>query len=266
MQAATCSGFFLVGCKLQKIYNGVISCMPTIELLNNKKHKELRVFADKISTVGCQFGNAMIMPSEFGPVQREYPILFRKDLETGLFYASAMLGFSSEENLFLKNGKWTSQYVPLTLRKGPFVIGFQDQDMAGTVVRSPVICVDVDDERVSRTAGDPVFTETGERSAFMASISQVLMEIHQGFEKSKEMISAFVDLGLIEPVSLSVKLNNDETVKLTGVYTINGEKLAMLNGSDLEKLNKSGFLAHAFHVVSSLENFNRLIDLKNSSI
>ena len=239
--------------------------MPTIELLNNKKHKELRL-RQHLLTSECELGSAMIMPNEFLSIQREYPILFRKDSATGQFYPSAMLGFSQHENLFFSNNRWQSAYVPLILRRGPFLIGFQDQQHTSSFGKVPVIYVNVDDDRISTTDGEPVFTENGERTALMSSISQVLMDIHQGCEENKQMVAAFSSLNLIEPVNLSVNLDNGEDIKVTGMYTINDEKLAMLRGHDLENLHTSGFLRYAYCIVNSLDNFKHLISLKNNLV
>lgn len=239
--------------------------MPTIELLNNKKHKQIRLRQHTL-TAECELGSAMIMPNEFVSVQREYPILFRKDPETGQFYPSAMLGFSQHENLFFNDGHWQSTYVPLILRRGPFLIGFQHQQREAGAGKVPVIYVDVDDNRISTTEGEPVFTEDGERSALMRSISQVLMEIHQGCEESKKMITAFSELNLIEPVKLNVSLNNGEHINLTGMYTVNDETLSMLRGQNLERLHASGFLHYAYCIVNSLDNFKQLIALKNNLV
>lgn len=239
--------------------------MPTIELLNNKKHKELRL-RQQLLTSECELGSAMIMPNEFVSVQREYPILFRKDPETGQFYPSAMLGFSQHENLFFSDKGWQSAYVPLILRRGPFLIGFQNQQRELNRGKVPVIYVDVDDDRISTTDGESVFSDDGERSALMCSISQVLMEIHQGCEESKKMIAAFSDLNLIEPVNLSVTLDNGEHIKLAGMYTINDETLSTLRGHNLEKLHTSGFLRYAYCIVNSLDNFKHLIALKNNLV
>ena len=68
--------------------------------------------------------------------------------------------------------------------------------------------------------------------------------------------------GLIEPVKLEVKVNAEEQYNLTGLHTINREKLAALDGQALEKLNKSGFLQGAFLVIASMNNVKKLIGMK----
>jgi hypothetical protein len=49
---------------------------------------------------------------------------------------------------------------------------------------------------------------------------------------------------------------------VVGLYTINQQKLAALDGAALERLNRAGFLQAAFLVISSMNNVRRLIALK----
>lgn len=238
--------------------------MANIELLNNNKHKNIRILSVAFPSVQSNIHRAMIMPEEFSLVQREYPIVFCKDPETGQFYSTAILGFSAEENLFVSAGQWVSQYIPLTLRKGPFLIGFQEQEHNGVRNNVPVIYIDLDHPTISQSEGELIFEETGERSLYMDEISHTLMSIHEGAQRSKAMIAAFTDLSLIEPVSLNVEFNNGEKINLGGIYTINEQTLIALTGDNLESLNKNGFLKNAFCVVNSLENFKKMIDIKNN--
>ena len=81
-------------------------------LLNNIDHHDLRV----ITRHGAEFGDAvnqvMVFPTEFEAVQREYPIVFRRDAE-GALRPVALLGLTREENLFLDGaGGWRAGYVP----------------------------------------------------------------------------------------------------------------------------------------------------------
>jgi hypothetical protein len=77
------------------------------------------------------------------------------------------------------------------------------------------------------------------------------------------MFEAFNAAGLIEPVKLEIKVNSEEQHNLTGLHTINRDKLAKLDADTLFGLHRAGYLQAAFLVVSSLSNVQRLIDLKN---
>lgn len=238
--------------------------MPNIELLNNHKHKQLRVDTAKFYEHGCQVGNAMIMPSEFSKVQREYPIFFRKDPKTGQFYSSCLLGFAADENLFLKDNVWLSNYMPLVLARGPFLIGYQEQEENGARIKAPVVHIDMDDPRINDREGEPIFTDEGEHSPYISQVANLLMGIHQGVEDNKTMIALFMEFKLIESVNMEIELNNGQKIQLSGIYTINEETLAKLDSHALVTLNESGYLRHAFSVVNSMDSVQTLINHKNA--
>ena len=82
--------------------------------LDNVDHQHMRVM--QRATADVSVNQALVVPSEFEQLQREYPILFRKDSD-GEFQAVAVLGLDRGENLFLSEGEWTTRYVPATLRR-----------------------------------------------------------------------------------------------------------------------------------------------------
>jgi hypothetical protein len=232
-------------------------------MLNNVAHHDLRVIARYGAEFGDNVGTVLTFPTEYGDVQREYPIFFRKDAQTGEFQSVALLGFQQDENLFLEDGSWQATYIPGIVARGPFLIGFQNQDVAGELRREPVIHVDLDNPRVSRTEGEPVFLPQGGNSRYLERIGNILQGIHAGLALSKAMFDAFTALDLIEPVNVEIKFNAEEQFNLRGLYTISEEKLRKLDGDSLFKLNNAGFLQGAFLVIASLNNVKKLIDMKH---
>src|SRR5690606_14413123 len=130
-------------------------------LLNNIAHKDLKV----INRYGPEFGDnvsgVITFPTEYGDIQREYPILFRKDPSTNEFQSVALLGFNKDENLFLADDRWNASYIPGVVARGPFMIGFQTQEIDGELRKEPVIHVDMDNPRISNSEGESVFKEHG---------------------------------------------------------------------------------------------------------
>lgn len=233
-------------------------------MLNNIAHKDLRVIARYGAELGDNLGTVLTFPTEYGDVQREYPIFFRKDPQTGELQSIALLGFQADENLFLDgHGGWDASYVPGIIARGPFLIGFQNQDVDGESRREPVIHVDLDNPRISRTEGEPVFLPQGGNTRYLERVSAILQGIHQGLALSKAMFDAFADYQLIEPVNVEVKFNDEEQFNLRGLYTISEEKLRGLSGDALHRLNSAGFLQGAFLVIASLNNVKKLIDMKH---
>ncbi|MDY6949591.1 MAG: SapC family protein [Pseudomonadota bacterium] len=232
-------------------------------MLNNVAHHDLRVIARYGAEFGDNVGTVLTFPTEYGDVQREYPIFFRKDPQTGEFQSVALLGFQPDENLFVEDGAWQASYLPGIVARGPFLIGFQNQDVDGEVRREPVIHVDLDNPRISRTEGEPVFLPQGGNSRYLERVGTILQGIHQGLAISRAMFEAFDALHLIEPVNVEIKFNAEEQFDLRGLYTISEERLRKLDGDALFKLNSVGFLQGAFLVIASLNNVKKLIDMKH---
>lgn len=236
--------------------------MPRHALLNNVDHKDLRV----ILRYGAEFGDNVAtvptFPTEFGDIQREYPIFFRKDSATDEYQSIALLGLEKGENLFLDSGRWDAHYLPGIIARGPFLIGFQERFADGERREEPVIHVDLDNPRVSFTEGRPVFLPAGGNSSYLNQITAVLRGIHQGMDISKAMFAEFTALGLIEPIKLEVKLNDEETFNLAGLHTISQEKLRALDSESLFRLHRSGFLQCAFLALASVNNVSKLMAMK----
>jgi SapC len=231
-------------------------------MLNNIAHKDLRVINRFGAEFGDNVGTVLTFPTEYADMQREYPIFFRQDPASGEYHSVAVLGFAKDENLFLENGNWNATYIPGVILRGPFLIGFQEQQIDGELRKEPVIHVDMDHPRISNTEGEHVFLPHGGNSPYLDHMSAVLRGINQGIEISKAMFAVFSAMDLIEPVKLDIRLSEAVSYSLTGLHTINRQKLAALDGQSLERLNRAGFLEGAFLVMASLANVKRLMSLK----
>ncbi len=240
--------------------------MPQYEILNQVSHKHLKICTGYSTEFGDNIPNALTFPTEFAEVQKEYPIFFRKDGETGEFSSFVMLGMQEDENLYLQNNQWKARYIPAILARGPFLIGFQNQESRGGNPREPVINIDMENPRINESAGEALFLADGFLSPYANQISQTLQIIHNGMEANKAMFAVFNEFNLIEAVAIDIELDNGQKIQLQGTYTIQEENLMKLDGLALEKLNKSGFLHAAYLVISSLSNVKKLIEMKNQQI
>lgn len=231
-------------------------------LLNNIAHKDLRVITRYGAEFGDNIGTVLTFPTEYADVQREYPIFFRKDAASGEYQSVALLGFEKDENLFLEDGQWHAAYVPGIVARGPFLIGFQEQQVGGELRNEPVIHVDLDHPRVSHSEGVAVFLPHGGNSRYLDHVATILGGIRDGLEVSKVMFSAFTTLDLIEPVKLEIKLDEERGYSVLGLHTISRERLLALDGAALEQLNRAGFLEGAFLVLASMNNVKKLMAMK----
>lgn len=244
-------------------------------LLNNVEHKDLRV----ITTRGAEYGDNVMLaatfPAEFRNLQAHYPIVFRKNAQ-GQFEPVALLGFKDGQNLFLTehyraqaprdagriventppSSGWDATYIPMTIERLPFLIGFS-QD------RQPMMHIDLEHPRVSRTQGEPIFRDFGGNTEFLERMNSLLLAIHQGLAGNEPFIGALLQHDLLESFVLDIQLNDGSQNRLAGFYTIKEERLLDLNGAVLERLNRAGHLQAIYMAIASLSQFRALIERVN---
>ncbi|WP_443751004.1 SapC family protein [Asticcacaulis solisilvae] len=233
--------------------------MNKIVVLNNVDHHDVRLKRLRGAGNGETVNQVRVFPPEFRDLQREYPIFFRRD-DNG-YHAVAILGLDPHENLYLEGegetARWEARYVPAILERGPFSIGLGDGG------QSHMIMVDLDHPWVGRKDGEPLFLDHGGNAPGLDQAAATLRTLHAGVEVEQAMFAAFEQAGLIAYLDLDIRLDESTEYKLPELYTIRTDTLRTLDGTTLASLNASGFLDLAIHVVSSHDNLNRLIEMKN---
>ncbi|WP_129775868.1 SapC family protein [Peristeroidobacter soli] len=224
-------------------------------LLNNVDHKDLRVITTRSAEYGDNVMLAATFPAEFRNLQAHYPIVFRKNAQ-GQFEPVALLGFKEGQNLFLTRQGWDATYLPMTIERLPFLIGFSSD-------REPMMHIDLDHPRVSRTQGEPIFREHGGNTEFLERMSSLLLAIHQNLGATEHFIGALLQHELLESFVLDIQLNDGSQNRLAGFYTIKEERLLDLNGAVLERLNRAGHLQAIYMAIASLSHFRALIERVN---
>lgn len=236
-------------------------------LLDNITHKDLKIDTRRSASFGDGVVCTVVFPIEFRQIQSEYPLVFTKNTETGAFEPVALFGLTENENLFLSEERWNASYIPMTIERQPFLIGFQSGSQGGANPEDPVVYIDMDSPRISQTTeGEPVFLEHGGHTPYLEHINSVLLSIHEGHEHNRHFCAALAELNLLEPFSVEVTLEDRSKIRLSGFYTIDEEALKQLNGETLAALHQRGYLEHIYMAVASTVNFRTLITMKNASL
>ncbi len=236
--------------------------MAKNELLNNVTHKDLKIIQGHTTRSGDNIGYATIIPWEFRQVASCYPIFFRKTNSDNQFEAVALFGFVPNENLYIVDQRQDDIYIPLSVARIPFAIGYT-QD-AETGQREPVVHVDMDHPRVSFIEGNSVFLEHGGNSPYLESINSILAELINGVTVCKRFTDILQAEDLLEPFVLKITLDNGQQIEMGGFYTINEKVLRDLNAEQLARLHSQNFLELIYMSIASLVNIKKLINKKNA--
>lgn len=238
--------------------------MANYQLLNNVDHQSLRVVTERGAKYGDDVMFAMTFPFEMRSVQACYPILIYKDPNSAQLYPVAVFGFEQGENLFLNGESWDAPYIPLMVRRQPFLIGFQQQHPGAEKQR--VLTIDVDHPRVSDSEGAALFLEHGGNSDFLENIANMLETVHNGQEQNKTFMDMLLKHDLVESVMLEITLDDQTTNQLQGFYTLDDEKLQKLDPQALGDLNASGSLLPAYMMVASQSHLSTLVEMRNARL
>ena len=217
--------------------------MARLEPLNSDRHRLLRVHAPVRD--GRIF--VQIVASEFAAAAATCPILFSKSPETGQFYAGAMFGFRPEEpSLTAEDG-----FVPHDIERQGFFVDGED------------IAVDLDHPRISETAGEPLLDGEGQPTVHLRGIQRALGQLALGREPTEALISALLDLKLVEPIDVSLRFDDGETLRLEGLYTVSRDRLHELDDADALRLFRDGHLQLAHIMTASLQQIPLMAARRN---
>jgi len=236
----------------------------TTKILNNIDHKDLKIDASPSERYGDFVNRAMILTTEYSDLHKQFPILIYKNADTQEMVSHAILGFEKDENLFIENNEWQTQWVPATLARGPFSIGYRDREAGGDESKETLIMVDDDNPRCNTDDGEAVFLEFGGESPYLQYIKKILNTIEDGLQVDRIFFGLLQELDLLEPVSIKITLTAEKAFDFNGYHTINRDNLSKLSGDSLQNLNTSGVLGLIFFMISSLDSFENMIALKNA--
>ncbi|HEV8688678.1 MAG TPA: SapC family protein [Ideonella sp.] len=220
-------------------------------LLNNIDHKDLRVITAHDAAYGDNVMAALSFPAEFRNLQAHYPIVFQKTADGTAFQPVALLGFREGENLFLRDGRWDAAYVPLAIERQPFLIGFDNGQ--------PVVHVDMESARLSRSEGEPVFLPYGGMSPYLERINAVLQTLHEGLQGTPAFVASLLRHELLEPFALEFDRADGTPVRWSGCYIVHEERLRQLSAAALGELNEAGHLFDLYMAVASVSRFGELV-------
>lgn len=224
--------------------------MPELEVLNSEQHRELRLRSE--AAPWPHF--APIVISEFAAAAACCPIMLAKDPENGRFYAAAMFGFKPGENLLADDVGATLAFRPLNVEREAFFTSGEN------------IAIDPNHPRISETSGEPLFDDSGDPTDALRRIQKALGLLVTGNDQTEAFLRTLLDLRLIEPIDITLKFDDGETLYLEGLYTVSLDAIAELDDSDALSLFRKGYLQLAYCIAGSRRQIALLANRRNARL
>jgi hypothetical protein len=222
-----------------------------LELLNNLSHKDLRVVTQRGAAWGDDVMSCPVTPDEFRSLQAHYPVVFQPDASGG-FVPVALFGLQEGQNLFLNDQGWDADYLPLAMRRMPFSIGVDQDELR--------MLVDMSSPRIAHGAeGQAVFLPQGGQSELLETANSVLRTLHEGLQATPDFVQALLAHDLLESFVLDVERPDGSHGQLRGYHMIHEERLAALDAATVGLLHEADYLQPIYMAIASLSNFAKLI-------
>jgi hypothetical protein len=222
--------------------------MEKLEFLGPQPHARLAIKHDNAAIRHF----VQIVADEFAVAMLDYPILFTKHPDTGMFYAGVTMGLEAGENLVATDG-----VLP----------GYRPADLVrqGFFVRDSQIAINPDDP-VFAPSGEPLFDASLEPTPALRRVQQALQLLEKGLPETEAIIARFVAHRLIEPIDISLDFDDGTRLRLEGLYSISLDALQALAEQDALDLFRRGDLQLAYAQTMSLQHVRRLAKIRNDRL
>jgi hypothetical protein len=202
----------------------------------------------------------LTVPSEFRRVQNEFPILFRRDLDSGRFSALALFGFENGENLFLEDGA-LGRALPPAGAVDPAVPG---RPRGGRRRRSGAGSHRPRPRRASPATARRACARSTSTAADALSRKhdRGLDELDQGY-RERRLFAALERYELLEPFSLDVELRDGSKHRLVGYHLIDEEKLRCARTGAFGRASFGRISDADLHGAGLARNLSALVERKN---
>uniref|UniRef100_A0A486XL14 Peptide transport system permease protein sapC (TC 3.A.1.5.5) n=1 Tax=Rheinheimera sp. BAL341 TaxID=1708203 RepID=A0A486XL14_9GAMM len=250
--------------------------MAQLVAINPQLHQHLRLQPANAGRHSEDTQLMPVVPAEFASMATQAPIVLTKNGQTGQFVAVALLGFAPGENLFYSDNAWQGDYLPLQLQRQPFFLGQAEAAETPTNTSTApnnkedyVLCIDSDSPTICQptsiddTRYAQLFTETGADSRYFQQAKSCLAELLRGEQQQQQLVQALLSYDLIQPLSLDIVFDNEQSTRLNGLYTIDQQKLAALAPDKLVELHQAGWLLPIYTLIASTAQIYPLIARKN---
>ncbi len=199
-----------------------------------------------------------VTAAEYAQASASFPIVLVKNPDSPRYRSVAMLGLEAGENLYYNEEKWSGLSLPQSVGMAPFALGL-DPDKENTLTA----CVDTDSALVGEDKELPLFDAEGKETELLSNVQNSLGRLYENEKMTENFIKELEENELLQELELNIDFSNGEKKKLTGLFTINEDKIKTLADDKVLDFHKRGLFVPIYAMLGSLGQMNRLAQLRN---
>lgn len=228
-----------------------------LEALDSERHRRLRRRSREDYRFAAASNAIPIGFSELPKAAQEYPIVFAGDGDS--LHLAALVGLTASSNLFVgADGQWQGRYVPAYLRCHPFTLARGPGALDSAA--SYIVAIDSGSPELDESAGLPLFSERGERTAQLNQIVEFLQHYEAQVDLGRRFAQRVGELGLLVSVNAEARLRNGRQFALSGLRVVERGALRALPVEARMELYDKEWLEMIYHHFASLQSFSNLVD------
>jgi len=231
--------------------------MAKIVPLNSNNHKDLKVSRNCVIDVVKNQHIVNIRVTEISKASACMPVFLNKYEGSDNWAISSITSLEVNKNLFVVDDMWTVNYVPTVMRTYPFFL------VGGHKEGEFTVGIDEEDKAFNGDDGVNVFDENGKSTPAMDSLIKLLESDVAGQAHTVKFVKTLEEFDLIHSLTMKVKYQSGQVNSISGLKSVNEQKLLELSDEDFIKLRKTGFLGPIYALILSAFQLNELMKRHN---
>ncbi|MEL6871162.1 MAG: SapC family protein [Pseudomonadota bacterium] len=230
--------------------------------LNTETHRDWKVKKDCATRFAAHQHVLNVRAAEVGFAVANMPVFVNRNAASGQYLLSAVTSFEQGNNLYVGDKGWEATWVPTMLQTYPIFLMNAPETEQGYAVG---ISDSSDDFTTGDEEGEVLFDAEGKNSHFLDRVTSVLRDDIGRDIQTSEFLKKLDALELFKPVDIKVMYADESVQTITGLHTLDEDKMKALSGDELKEMNEKGYLMVAHALLVSLNQLNVLVQRHNLS-
>jgi hypothetical protein len=219
--------------------------------LDRQAHVRLKVTPPDDFSFTADVPLAPLLTPEFGPVCREYPIVFLRDGEEMI--PVALTGMPKGKNLFLTaGGRWDARYIPAYVRRYPFVF-------VETAPDQFTVCIDPTSKFLNESTGTALFGDDGEPTAALKDTVNRLGEYQRAVQLTRTFMKRLIESKLLMDANAKADLPDGRSLEWSGFCVVDEKRFREIPEALLKDWFATGELGLVYAHLLSVGNLSELL-------